>query len=91
MPGSLYCSDYTIRGARKSWEKTSVGNEDAEKTIRRRVALNADIHVVDAVAWWRDDGTLAALVADLSSGSRIEMRQDADGGIRWSIGAGAQA
>ena len=83
----LYLSDYCPRGTRKQWDRTSIGNEDAEKALRRRFALKPEIHVADAVTWWRDDGSLAAMVADLTTGTRVVMRQSSSNVVTLEFGA----
>lgn len=71
----LYQSDWKPRGIRRVWEKTAIGNDDAEQVIRSDFALKADVHVTDAVAWWRGYGSLAVLAVDLTTGSRVIIRQ----------------
>lgn len=65
--------DYRLHGARKDWEPTPMDVGSTQRLIGYHPFVSRR-KVTDAMAWFGDDGTLRALVADLDNDRRVEFR-----------------
>lgn len=72
----IYSSDWSPRGVRKDWERTSLANESAQRALG---VWARDGKVVDACAWFDGNDVLRVMVADTHDGQRFIYRNTAKG------------
>lgn len=78
---SLYLSDWSPRGVRKTWDRCgmSVGST---KRLLGKWGDRIESEMVESVAWFDEEGVLRVCVADYANGRRIVVRVGKRG---WKI------
>ena len=68
---SIYQSNWSPRGTRKHWDRTSVTLDSARHVLGAWTKGN----IIDACAWFDEGDTLRVLVADTDEGRRFTYRK----------------
>ena len=79
----LYLSGWAPVGVRKSWDRCSMEPASTARYLGEIHTMQKS-DLLEAVAWFTDEGALKVLVADYANGKRLTYRQS---GRNWKLSA----